>query len=114
MTLLYGFNHGVASGDPHARQRYFVDSGNPRRQSSSVDLTLQVSDSEDFGVLLQSQTVSALAKNDYTAKVDLTGLSPNSQYYYRFVTKDTHSSIGRCKTLPANDVTQASGGYVLC
>ncbi|MEI5638079.1 MULTISPECIES: alkaline phosphatase D family protein [unclassified Pseudoalteromonas] len=108
------FNHGVASGDPLQDSVILWTRVTPQGSPASVDLTLQVSDSEDFGVLLQSQTVSALAKNDYTAKVDLSGLSPNSQYYYRFVTKDTHSSIGRCKTLPANDVTQVKLAVMSC
>ncbi|PCK32756.1 alkaline phosphatase D family protein [Pseudoalteromonas piscicida] len=108
------FNHGVASGDPLADSVILWTRVTPEGTPSSVDVTLQVSETEDFGVLLQSHQLSALAKNDYTVKVDLNGLSANSRYFYRFVTKDTHSPIGKCKTLPVNDVTEVKLAVMSC
>ncbi|TMN35547.1 alkaline phosphatase D family protein [Pseudoalteromonas sp. S2755] len=108
------FNHGVASGDPLADSVILWTRVTPEGTPNSVDVTLQVSESEDFGVLLQSHQLAALAKNDYTVKVDLNGLTANSRYFYRFVTKETHSPIGKYKTLPVNDVTQVKLAVMSC
>ncbi|RRS07826.1 alkaline phosphatase [Pseudoalteromonas sp. J010] len=108
------FDHGVASGDPLSDKVILWTRVTPQGNPSSVALTLQVSESQDFGVLLQSHQLVAQAKNDYTVKVDLSDLSANSQYFYRFVTTETHSPIGRCKTLPVNDVNQVKLAVMSC
>ncbi|MDW7548598.1 alkaline phosphatase D family protein [Pseudoalteromonas peptidolytica] len=108
------FDHGVASGDPLSDKVILWTRVTPQGNPSSVALTLQVSESQDFGVLLQSHQLVAQAKNDYTVKVDLSDLSANSQYFYRFVTTEIHSPIGRCKTLPVNDVNQVKLAVMSC
>jgi phosphodiesterase/alkaline phosphatase D-like protein len=41
------------------------------------------------------------ATRDFTVKVDVTGLSLSSTYYYRFEALGAQSVVGRTRTLPA-------------
>ncbi|WP_440056473.1 alkaline phosphatase D family protein (plasmid) [Pseudoalteromonas sp. T1lg65] len=108
------FNHGVASGDPLADRIILWTRVTPEGLPASVDVTLQVSEDQEFGVLSHSKQLVALAKNDYTVKVDLTGLAANKKYYYRFATTTAQSPIGKCKTLPINDVEQVKLAVMSC
>src|SRR4030095_16680556 len=54
-----------------------------------------------------SQTsVTTDASRDYTVKNNVTGLQPNTTYYYRFSVAGTHSPIGRTRTMPAGTATR--------
>jgi len=108
------FNHGVASGDPLSDSVILWTRVTPEEAQRSVSLTLQVAQDEACNQLLSSQKGVALKKNDYTVKVDLDGLNENSVYYYRFVADNTYSPVGRCKTLPVNEVTQVKLAVMSC
>lgn len=93
-----GFTHSVASGEPHSSSvllwTRFVSDGD-------AALKWEVSSAQDFGDLVASGEVTASAKRDFCAKVTATGLSPNSWYFYRFVSPGgTISPVGRTRTLP--------------
>ena len=70
----------------------------------SVPLVLQLSDSEDFAEVLLEAQVQANADSDYTLRAYVSGLAPDSWYYYRFLGgAGTESRIGRTRTAPAPD-----------
>ena len=95
-----GFTHGVASGHPSAHSvvlwtRYLS-------RSDHTPLTLEVSESDSFSVLVTSQRVDAVAARDHTARTTLHGLKPGQRYFYRFKAVDgRRSPTGRTRTLPA-------------
>ena len=67
----------------------------------------------DRPIILGRGTVTTGPAQDYTVKVDATGLAPNRNYYYRFRAHEVESPVGRTKTLPTGSVAQArfaSGG----
>ena len=93
-----GFTHSVASGEPQADSvllwtRYVAD--------GETALTWQVSASEGFEAPLAQGQVSAAPGRDFCAKASVTGLAPDSWYFYRFLAPGgAVSPIGRTRTLP--------------
>lgn len=95
------FRHGVASGDPAADgaviwTRATISEG----ASGDVPLDWHVASAEN-GKPLKSGKITATAAADHTAKVEVSGLSPATEYWYWFRTADgTTSPKGRFRTLP--------------
>ena len=54
------------------------------------------------------------AARDFTVKVDVTGLSPATTYYYRFISEGTRSMVGRTRTLPRERASRMRLGVVSC
>ena len=108
------FNHGVASGDPLSDAIILWTRVTPAGSPQGVNVTLQIADDENFESNRVQQTVVALASNDYTVKIDFTGLNAGSKYYYRFVTEDETSPVGQFKTLPEGDVSSVKFAVMSC
>ncbi|MEW6167751.1 MAG: alkaline phosphatase D family protein [Pseudomonadota bacterium] len=100
------FLHGVASGDPLADRVILwtrvsgVTADTPVEWVVATDreLTNHVRSSGD-GVD-PSQPRTATAARDFTFKVDVTGLTPGTTYYYRFTSGEAASPVGRTRTAP--------------
>lgn len=102
------FDHGVASGDPLPTKviiwtRVTPDGAYPGQAIpvsyglfTDKNLTEPVVYSEGF----------AIAVRDYTVKIDVGGLRPDTVYYYRFIAKTTAGQVisqtGRTKTTAAS------------
>lgn len=108
------FNHGVASGDPLSDAIILWTRVTPVGTPQGVNLTLQIADDENFEINLVQQTVVALASNDYTVKIDFTGLNAGSKYYYRFVTEDETSPVGQFNTLPQGSINSVKFAVMSC
>jgi alkaline phosphatase D len=54
------------------------------------------------------------ASKDFTVKVDVTGLSPNTFYFYEFEYNGSYSAVGRTKTLPVGNVENIRFAVVSC
>jgi alkaline phosphatase D len=105
----YGFREGVASFDPSASNiilwtRYT----NADNESGDASVRWEIATSNAFSPLVASGTVTASATTDYTAVIDVPGLSANTKYYYRFRNERTkaESVVGETRTLPTG--SQAS------
>lgn len=98
-----GFTHGVASGEPGPTSvllwtRYLP--GNDR----APRVVAEISETADFARIVASAETVTGPWRDHTVKVTLTGLQPDTRYFYRFVSADGArivSPIGRTRTLPA-------------
>lgn len=110
------FRHGVASGDPSPHGAVLWTRITPVEPSRpvSVPLTCLVGRWTDGsqGAPVIVQQIEAGADRDFTAKLDLERLAspllePGSDYWFQFrVTgSQTASSLGRFRTLPAEDST---------
>ncbi len=102
-TLLAPFYHGVASGDPLS-DRVIIWTRYTPTSVGSVSVNWQVATDTLFAHIVNSGTVTTDSSKDYIVKVDVTGLSANSWYYYRFISGSAISIMGRTKTLPVGDV----------
>lgn len=109
------FNHGVASGDPLSTAVILwtrvtpldgLVAGIPVRWRVARDTAL--TDVASEGLALAS------ADGDYTVKVDVTGLSPGTAYYYQFMVGEQSSPIGRTRTAPTGVIDQLRLAFVTC
>src|SRR5690606_24948000 len=54
------------------------------------------------------------ASTDFTVKVDVTGLQPDSYYFYEFKANSVYSPRGRTKTAPTGDIDSLRFAVVSC
>lgn len=109
------FYHGVASGDPLTDRviiwtRVTPDSGT----TGAISVDWKIATDTNITQVVNSGTVSTDAGIDYTVKVDATGLSPNSVYYYQFTALGKTSVIGRTKTTPSGNTDSLRFAIVSC
>jgi alkaline phosphatase D len=113
------FALGVASGDPlHDRVVIWtrlasapvaVDGGSP---STDVEVAYDVATDEAFTDLVASGIATATAALAHSVHVDVTGLRPDTWYFYRFRAGDQTSPTGRTRTFPAADASPNSFRFV--
>ena len=107
-----GFTHGIASGEPSQDgvllwTRYV---GN-----NEARLAWQLSDSAEFGrVVAEGETLASPERN-WCAKAEVSGLDPDTWYYYRFTGPDgSRSVVGRTRTLPQGPTSRFRMGVFSC
>jgi alkaline phosphatase D len=106
------FQHGVASGDPLPNAVMLWT--RVSEQTAAVDVTWEIATDSAFASVVTMGTFMTDASRDYTVKVDATGLSPATTYYYRFTLAGTHSPIGRTKTAPMGAVSRLRFAFCTC
>jgi alkaline phosphatase D len=109
------FLHGVASGDPTPEGAIIWTRATvPQGTSGDVLLTWHVVPAGSEKAV-RTGKVSARGAADHTAKVDVTGLKPATEYFYWFSCKDgTSSPKGRLRTLPAGATDMVVLALVSC
>ena len=113
------YNHGVASGDPLSDKVILWTRVTPEKAGSyTIPVKWQIGTDEQMQIVVASGDTETQPKNDYTIKVDATGLAPDTVYYYRFMVQSTNgehvSPIGKTKTLPTGDVSQVKMAVFSC
>lgn len=106
------FYHGVASGDPLSDAVIIWT----RVTSDSVNVTVdwQMATDTAMANIVASGTTTTNAAKDFTVKVDVTGLLPNTFYYYEFKAHNKYSVRGRTKTTPVGDNDSLRFAIVSC
>ena len=107
------FLHGVASGDP-LENRVIIWTRATPSAADTVNLRWEVATDDAFTDVVASGQGSTSAAVDYTAKVDVDGLMPGAQYFYRFFAGDTASPVGRTQTLPTSGVEAVRFAVLSC
>lgn len=105
------FKHGVASGDPLSNAVILWT-----RVSSCTtptDVVCHVALDSQMKNIILSETLHASEERDYTVKIDVTGLSPNTHYYFQFEVNGFRSRIGKTKTTPL-ETNRARFAVVSC
>lgn len=105
----YPFRLGVASGDPAADGAVLwtrlapepLDGGG--MPTDLVEVGFEVSEDDQFRTIVQTGTVIARPELGHAVHVELVGLKPAREYWYRFVVGDAVSPVGRTKTAPKPD-----------
>ncbi len=117
------FAHGVASGDPlpdgvllWTRVTPTPDATPGSGVGPDVTLTWEVATDPAFASVVRSGTAGTGPDRDHTVKVDVTGLLPATDYYYRFALDGAVSGVGATRTAPATDaaVSRLRFGVVSC
>lgn len=107
------FLHGVASGDPTANAVIIWTRVSPVEQGSTV-VHWQVATDARLRHIVRQGTVTTDPSRDYTVKIDVDGLQPGTQYFYRFTANRRRSTVGRTRTLPRGAVGEAKFAVVTC
>ena len=128
------FPQSVASGDPHSDSIILWTRAVPATADdvavltgvadSSIRVILTAADNSAAmgsnqalsGQLVADATVPLQSQFDNTVRHKVTGLTPNTLYYYQFIAGDSRSRVGRFKTAPAAevDVAQLQFAYMTC
>ncbi|MGK8523092.1 alkaline phosphatase D family protein [Nocardia asteroides] len=102
------FQHGVASGDPlpdgviiWTRVTVSADATPGSGLGDPAPVRWEIAADEQFRSVASSGTLMASAESDHTVKVDVSGLAPGVEYFYRFSALGETSPVGRTKTAPA-------------
>jgi alkaline phosphatase D len=107
------FAHGVASGDP-SRDGVVLWTRITPSAEGEVPVLWELAKDREFRQRVGGGIVKTDASVDYTIKVDVTGLAPGRDYFYRFRSADGVSPIGQTRTLPRGHVASFRLGVVSC
>ncbi len=105
------FLHGVASGDPLQDKVILWTRLTPVDFSVPLKVTWEIATDDQFKQNLKTGTVQTNKTDDFTVKVDATGLQAGMTYYYRFRFGSKVSPVGQTKTLP---VTTNKVSFAVC
>jgi alkaline phosphatase/alkaline phosphatase D len=117
------FQHGIASGDPLPDGVLLWTRVTPVPEAVPgsgvgpvVTVDWQVAADPGFGTVIRSGSVPSGPDRDHTVKVEVTGLTPATTYWYRFGWAGEWSTTGRTMTAPAADdaITRLRMGVVSC
>lgn len=111
------FYHGVASGDPLSnRVIIWTRVTPPDNNPPSITVRWKVATDTALSNVVKFGDFTTNPERDYTVKVDVDGLEPNTVYYYGFVALGRTSQTGRMKTTPlgAETVDHVRVGVVSC
>jgi len=103
------FRWGVASGDP-LTDRVILWSA----VASPGPVAWEVARDPAFTRLVRRGATTASRARDLTVKVDVTGLKPGTEYFYRFRKGRDVSPIGRTRTLPVGPVKDVVLAFATC
>jgi alkaline phosphatase D len=104
------FTHGVASGDPLPDGVVIWT----RFVGGDGHIAWEVAEDEAFARVAQRGEVRASAQSDHCAKVDVRGLQPGRQYFYRFLSASGPSFTGRTRTAPARGIDRLTIALFSC
>lgn len=108
------FLYGVASGDPLADRVILWTHARFTASDAAVDLSYEVARDASFKDIVSTGSAVAQPQNDYTVKVDATGLAAGTSYHFRFRRGDQVSPVGVTRTLPTADATEVKFAVMSC
>lgn len=113
VTVPVAFRHGVASGDPTANSVILWTRVTPF-SPAAVLINWEVATDRTFKNVTHSGADITTAEKDYTLKLDIVGLKPNTRYYYQFRANNAVSLLGMTKTLPTGAVDHIKMAVMSC
>ena len=114
LTCTAPFYHGVASGDPLSNKVIIWTRVTPIDFSQSISGTYKVAKDSLFNNVVSSGNFNTDYTSDFTVKIDVGGLNPNTFYFYQFQTNGKKSPIGRTKTIPVGNIDNMRFAVVSC
>ncbi|MFI9765555.1 alkaline phosphatase D family protein [Streptomyces sp. NPDC052415] len=117
------FLHGVASGDPLPDGVLLWTRVTPVPEAipgsglgPDTEVRWTVATDKAFTQIVAKGSTTATAASDHTVKADIRGLTPATDYWFRFSAGDTDSPAARTRTAPAAEAAVANlrFGVVSC
>jgi len=99
------FPQGLASGDPTPESVVlWTRAVDMDKNYNPIDVIVQVSETPSFASIVAEKECEAKSESDYTVRVIVHNLEPDTRYYYRFIADNNVPELtGRTKTAPAPD-----------
>ncbi len=114
-TQFAPFYHGVASGDPlHDRVIIWTRVTPEEVNDLPIQGSWRMASDEAMTQIVNSGTFITNQNKDYTVKIDVTGLSASTCYYFDFGHNGSHSAVGRTRTADLGNNTNARFAVVSC
>ena len=111
------FYLGVASGDPRpdsvviwtrlARETL----GNTLSRNEPVAVDYEIAETASFSTVYRKGSAAALPELGYSVHLDLQGLSPGKEYYYRWMIGGEVSSVGQERTSKSLNIYSDSNNF---
>ncbi|MEZ4776414.1 MAG: alkaline phosphatase D family protein [Bacteroidia bacterium] len=108
------FPYGVASGDPLSDRVVIWTKVEADDWESQVTLTWEMASDSSFRLVVGTGDLETSNEKDFTAKVDVLGLKPDTRYFYRFSASGQFSPTGITYTTPETDTDQLKFAVVSC
>ena len=108
------FKYGVASGDPLSNALIIWTRATTSQSNFEVTVAWELASDSQFKNIIRSGREKTDKSRDFTIKIDVQDLAPNTEYFYRFMGLNTQSPIGRAKTLPMSNIEQIKMVVVSC
>ncbi|MDM4769197.1 alkaline phosphatase [Solimonas sp. SE-A11] len=109
------FTHGVASGDPLPDAVMLWARAVPATAAArSARLHYVVARDPGLTQVVLRGSVTSAAERDWTVKLDLRDLAPDTAYYYCFESASARSPVGRARTAPLGGVARLRLAFVTC
>jgi alkaline phosphatase D len=116
------FTLGIASGDPWAHGVVLwtrlapgppTDGGLSEMPNKVVPVEWQLARDATFARVVRSGVAAALPERVHAVHVEVNGLEPGTEYFYRFRVGPYLSTVGRTRTAPPLSATPASCRFVV-
>ena len=114
---MVNFNCGVASGDPSLDGLViwtYARYADASLMNNSVALKYELAMDNAFTNVVKSGDANATSAKGFTVKVNLSGLKPGIDYFYRFTSGLFKSGVGKTRTLPSMDAKQVKLAVFSC
>jgi alkaline phosphatase D len=110
------YPEGVASGDPTEDSVLLWTRRPPVKGATADHLVVEISEDEGFKKVVASSRAPITPQGDWTCRVLVGGLKPDSIYWYRFADSEGRGSrLGRTRTAPAvQDPKPVRFAFVSC
>ena len=112
------FDHGVASGDPLQTAVILWTRVTPKTGTGPITVLWEVFSGAEGDTLVSSGRMITDASRDYTIKIDADGLSPATEYTYRFSVAGANGTVvsptGRTRTLAATGDAPVKAAVISC
>ena len=118
----YPFKLGVSSGDPlpegvvlwtRLAPKPLAEDGRSGMPNKKVPVRWQVATDERFRKVVRRGEVYARPELGHSVHVEVGGLQPGREYFYRFKAGDEASPVGRTKTLPSLGASVAKMSFAI-
>jgi len=107
------FQHGVASGDPTPRRVVIWTRASDLPPDAPLAAEWRVREAET-GHVVANGVSRVRPEADWTVRVDVGGLRPDTRYEYEFTIDGEPSPLGRTRTLPDGDLGAVRFAQVSC
>jgi alkaline phosphatase D len=114
---MVNFNYGVASGDPSLDGMVlwtYARYADASLMNNSVPLKYELATDNAFTNVVKSGDANASPATGFTVKINLSGLKPGAEYFYRFTSGFFKSGVGKTRTLPSMDAKQVKLAVFSC